>query len=162
MKLAPKILAAFILGASPSCLIAPVSALPIGTGPGLKDASSDVETVRVASRVGGIGVAGGRYVGAGRYAGARPWVGGPGWRPGYGLAAGAVIGGAIAASQPSYGDAGYGYGAYYGSDPSYPTSYDTGPGYPYGAYGYGLDPGEPYVRSCTYVGGPKTESWMCR
>jgi hypothetical protein len=171
MKLAPKILAVCLLAASPFCLAGSVSALPIGMGLGLKDAaSSDVETVRVVTggrvggvgRVGGIGIAGGRYVGAGRYGGVGRWAGGPGWRrPGYGLAAGALVGGAFAASQPWYGYGGYGndYGAsYYGDGPAYSAGY---PAYAYGGYDYGRDPAGPYLPTCTYVGGPKAV-WMCR
>jgi hypothetical protein len=66
---------------------------------------------------------------------------------GYGLAAGAVVGGAIAASQPWYGYAGYDYGAGY---------------YGYGyASDYGPAPGGAYVQTCTYLGGPKTGNWTC-
>jgi hypothetical protein len=163
MKLAPKLLAAFILGASPFCSAGSVFALPIGMGAGFKDAvGSDAETVRMAYRAGGIGVAGGRHVGAGNYVGARPWAARPGWRPGYGLAAGALVGGAIAAAQPWYGDAGYGYGPQYGYDSGSFTGYDTGRGYAYGGYDYGFDPALPYVQTCTYVGGPKGDNWMCR
>jgi hypothetical protein len=57
--------------------------------------------------------------------------GGNYYRPGVGLAAGAVVGGAIAASQPwgygGYGYGGYGYdNGYYGSNPGYSTSYYPG------------------------------------
>jgi hypothetical protein len=169
MKLAPGVLSASLLGAGLFCLGGSASALPTGMGLGLKDAvSSDVQTVRVVTgaRVGGIGVAGGRYIGAGRYAGAGRWAGGPGWwRPGYGLAAGALVGGAVAATQPWSGYAGYGSSyapGYYGYDPGYAAGYPAGPGYGYGGYDYGPDAGYPYIPTCTYVGGPKTESWMCR
>jgi hypothetical protein len=63
---------------------------------------------------GAVGVGGGAvgYRGAGVYRGGY-------YRPGVGVAAGAVVGGAIAASQPWYG----GYGGYdnnyYGSNPGY-------------------------------------------
>jgi hypothetical protein len=46
-----------------------------------------------------------------------------------GLAAGAVVGGAIAASQYGYGGYGYGYGqgpGYYGYDSGYSTGYTSG------------------------------------
>jgi BA14K-like protein len=72
--------------------------------------------------------------------------GGDYYRPGAGIAAGALVGGAVAASRPwnayggygygGYGYGGYGYGGYgYGGyDPGY-----TGYGPSYGGYGY--DPG---------------------
>ena len=59
---------------------------------------------------------------------------------GYGLAAGAIVGGAIA-SRGYYG----GYGGYYGGDPSY--SYAAAPYYGYGGgygYGYGGSDCPPY------------------
>lgn len=158
------ILTATVLAASPFWVACSASAMPIGMGLALKDSASwDVVTVRavVAGRVGGV-VGGGRYVGAGRWAGSG-WAGTPGgWRPGYGLAAGALVGGAVAASQPWYG---YGYGydsgpGYYGYGPGYPTSYDTPTGY--GGYASGPAPGDAYIQSCTYVGGPKSGDWACR
>jgi hypothetical protein len=122
-------------------------------GLGLRDAvSSDVVTVRAiggaraggpvrisggAARVGSVGggaarVGSGGVAGGGPYVGDGRWAGGPRWgRPGYGVAAGALVGGAIAAG--SY-DNGYGYGGYNG--------YDYGPGYAnyyapdYTNYGY--------------------------
>jgi hypothetical protein len=173
MKLASKILAASVLAASPLWLAGSVSAVPIGIGLALKDAaSSNVESVRAvgAGRVGGVGrvgvgrVGGVGVAGAGRWAGAG-WAGGPGWwRPGYGLAGAALVGGAIAASQPRYyGGYGNEYGAsYYGYDPGYPSSTSAN-GYDYGGYGYdyGAAPGGAYVQTCTYVGGPKVGNWSC-
>jgi hypothetical protein len=80
------------------------------------------------------------------------WHGGGGWGwggVGLGLAAGALIGGAIAASSygygyPAYGSAyGYGYPAYSGySYPAYGYGYDTGYSYP--AYGSGYGTGYNY------------------
>jgi hypothetical protein len=48
------------------------------------------------------------------------------YRPGVGIAAGAVVGGAIAASQ--YGGYGYDNNYYYGSNPGYSASYSTSGG----------------------------------
>jgi hypothetical protein len=57
-----------------------------------------------------------------------------------GLAAGAVVGGAIAASQPWYGYGGYGSG--YSGYPGYAASYYTsGNGYDYGAHAYNYGSG---------------------
>jgi hypothetical protein len=64
-----------------------------------------------------------------------------------GLAAGAIVGGTIAALRPWYGYGGYGYGydygsSYYGYNPGYstsyyPSSYDTsGTDYDLGYYGW--------------------------
>jgi hypothetical protein len=72
-----------------------------------------------------VSALGGRYVGAGRWAG--------GWRrPGYGLAAGAVVGGALAAGS-YYG--GYGYNDSYGSGYNN-TGYGYDSGYNNGNSGY--------------------------
>jgi hypothetical protein len=82
------------------------------------------------------------------HSGYRHGVAGP---AGPGLAAGAIVSGAIAASQSPYGYADYGYGpGYYGSGPDYSAGYS---GYAYGG---------PYWQSCTYVGGPKSGDWSCR
>jgi hypothetical protein len=81
------------------------------------------------------------------------------YRPGVGLAAGAVVGGAIAASQYGYGGYAYDQG-YDGYGPGYSSAIGLAPpygGYPYGAYPYGGN-GQP---NCTYVGGPKSSSWTC-
>jgi hypothetical protein len=184
MKPAATILAASVLAVLPFWLAGPAAAVPIGVGLGPEDAArSDVETVRAvvvgragaAGRVGGV-VGGGRNVGVGRPGAG--WAGGPaGWRPGYGVATGALVGGAIA-SQPwnGYGyangyDNGYGYDGgpgYYGYGAGYPAGYDTpaatyGYGGPaYGGYPYGPPPGDAYLQSCTYVGGPKSADWVCR
>jgi hypothetical protein len=126
MKLAPKILAASLLAATPFWLAGSAHAVPLGMGLGLKDAVAPAaETVRFGGgggRVGGGG-GGGRVGGAGHVGGiggpGRPGGIGPGgwyggrwnggyWRPGYGLAAGAIVGGALGA--------GYGYDGYYGPD----------------------------------------------
>jgi hypothetical protein len=75
---------------------------------------------------GAVGVGGGAI---GYRGGVNGW-GHDYYRPGVGLAAGAVVGGAIAASQYGYGGYGYGYGqgpGYYGNDPGYySTGYSTG------------------------------------
>jgi hypothetical protein len=80
MKLAPKILAASLLAATPFCLAGSAHAVPLGMGLGLKDAVAPAaETVRFGgggSRVGGAGRVGG-IGGPGRVGG----IGGPG-RPG--------------------------------------------------------------------------------
>jgi hypothetical protein len=167
------ILATTVLAASPLWLACSASAVPIGMGLALKDSpSSDIVTVRAvvagragaAGRVGGV-VGGGRYVGAGRWADSG-WAGAPvGWRPGYGLAAGALVGGAIAASQPGYG---YGYDngpdpGYYGYGAGYPASYNTSPDiHGYGGYAFGPTPYDAYIPTCSYVGGPKYGDWACR
>jgi hypothetical protein len=176
MKFARKILAASMLASSPFWLVDSLAAASIGMGAALKDAAgSNVETVRAVGadrggRAGRSGVAGaGGYIGAGRYVGAGRWAGagwgaGPGWRPGYGLAAGAIVGGAVAASQPGYGYGGYGpdYG-YAGYDQGYPTGYYTSIDGQYDGYGYyEAAPGGAYLQGCSYVGGPKIGSWACR
>jgi hypothetical protein len=85
---------------------------------GIACISADALAARVAAR-GAVGYHGGAL----GYRGA--WYGRGYYRPGLGLAAGALAGGAIAASSPWYGY-GYGYGGYgYG-----------GYGYGYGGYGY--------------------------
>jgi hypothetical protein len=161
---------------------------------GIACISADAEAARVAARGGAvagrgaaIGARGGAVAGRGAAIGARGGAlatrGGlydrGFYRPGLGVATGAVVGGAIAASQYGYG----GYGGYYGSDQpyaagSYPPDYSYGnggygynsgpgpygydPGYSavsYSPYGYGGAPG--YWQSCTYVGGPKSD-WICR
>jgi hypothetical protein len=100
---------------------------------GIVSVSADAFAARGAARGGAVanrgavGVRGGAVanrgavgVGGGVYRG--------GYRPGVGLAAGAVAGGAIAASQYG-GYGGYGYdNSYYGSTPGYATSYSTSGG----------------------------------
>ena len=85
----------------------------------------------VAARTGAVGVRGGALANRGRV------YGGPNYRPGLGLAAGAVVGGAIAASQPWYGNGGYGYGSGYGYgyDPGYGAA-AYAPAGSYDNYGY--------------------------
>jgi hypothetical protein len=94
---------------------------------GIACVSADALAARVAARGGAVAYRGGAVA----YRGA---VGYRGWgdradyyRPGMGLAAGAIAGGAIAASRPwyGYGGAGYDYGSsYYGYNPGY--GYDQG------------------------------------
>jgi hypothetical protein len=113
--------------------------------------SADAFAARVAARGGAVAARGGavgvRGGAVGYRGGALGYRGGY-YRPGVGLAAGAVVGGAIAASQPWNGNGGYGYGSgYSGYDPGY-TSYAPAntynPGYAatsyaapasYGSYG---------------------------
>jgi hypothetical protein len=97
---------------------------------------------------GGLGYRGGPY-------------GGGYYRPGLGLAAGAVVGGAIAASQPGYGYGGYGYGddTGYGYNPGYTAAYYGSPGgyntYPNDAYSYPLASAS-YASDTGYAGGCST------
>ena len=154
---------------------------------GIACVSADALAARVAARGGAVAYRGGAVA----YRGA---VGYRGWgdradyyRPGIGLAAGAIAGGAIAASRPWYGYGDYDYGSgyygynqgssidygsnYYANNPGYPTGYPSANGYGYGGYygynpGYGYDqgfaPGGAYLPSCTYIGGPKAAIWTCR
>jgi hypothetical protein len=105
MNLPSKILAAALLAATPAWFAGSAAAAPMGVPPGLHDAAAPApEAVAWRGGWGGRGWGG--------------W-GGRGWGGvGAGLAAGAIIGGAVAASEPWYG-------------------YDHAPGY----YGYGYDPG---------------------
>ena len=154
---------------------------------GIACISADTLAARVAIRGGAVAYRGGA-VGYRSGALAYRGVGYRGWgyrgdyyRPGLGLAAGAIVGGTIAASRPWYGYGGYGYGSgYYGYNPGYSTSYyPSANGYGYGGYGYdygssyyGYNPdygddqgyalGGAYVPSCSYVGGPKAAIWTCR
>jgi len=107
---------------------------------GIACVSADAFAARVAARGGAIGVGGGTlaYRGGVGYRGGL--YGGGYYRPGLGLAAGAVVGGAIAASQPSYGYGGYGYGYGYGSG-----YYGDNPGYSYGST-------NGYAGGCSSVG----------
>lgn len=78
------------------------------------------------------------------------WRGGWGWGGvGLGLAAGALIGGAIAASSYGYGYpySGYGYGY-----PAYGYGYGYAPSYGYAGYGYGY-PAYSYGYGTGYYGG---------
>ena len=126
----------------------------------LADSASADKAGHVGNHHGAIAGSSARNMGPDRY---------PGYaRPGYALGAGAaVVGGAIAASQPGYGYADYGYGygpgpGTYGYDPGYPPGpgpYGYDPGYSPGYYGYGYE--SAYPQSGTYVGGPKTGTWSC-
>ena len=111
MNFPSKTLAVALLGASSACFAGTAGAAPLGAPLALQEASSPmVQTVQWRGHRGGWGGWGGR-----------------GWGGGAGLAAGAIIGGAIAASRP--------YGYDYGYAPGY--SYGYGPSY----YSYGYDPG---------------------
>jgi BA14K-like protein len=106
MNLPSKIFAAALLAATPSWFATSANAAPLGASLAQPDAGTTIETVQWR---GGRGWGGGWH-------GRRGWWGGPA----AGLAAGAIIGGAVAASRPWYG---YDYG------PSYYDSYDYDPGY---------------------------------
>jgi hypothetical protein len=113
MNLPTRALALALLTATPLGLSGSASAMPLGGSPELQNAGGAVvETVQ--------------------WRGGRGW-GGWGWGPG--LAAGAIIGGAVAAAQPWYGYD-YGPGYSYDYDPGY-ASYGYAPGYS----SYGYDPG---------------------
>ena len=155
---------------------------------GIACISADTVAARVAVRGGAVAYRGGALGYRGGALAYRGAIGYRGWgyrgayyRPGLGLAAGAVVGGAIAASRPWYGYGGYGYddgSSYYGYNPDYSTSYYPsangygGYGYDYGSSYYGYNPGYgydqgyalggAYVPSCTYIGGPKAAIWTCR
>jgi len=120
---------------------------------GIACISADTVAARVAVRGGAVAYRGGALGYRGGALAYRGAIGYRGWgyrgdyyRPGLGLAAGAVVGGAIAASRPWYGYGGYGYdygSSYYGYNRGYSTSY-----YPSAnAYGYG---GYSYVYSPSY------------
>jgi hypothetical protein len=111
MNLPSNILAVALLAATP--LASPAAAAPIGAPLSLQGAAgSPVQTVE--------------WRGGHRGWGGRGWWGGPA-----GLAAGAIIGGAVAASRPWYG---YDYDTDY--SPGY-YSYGYAPGY--SDYGYAPD-----------------------
>jgi hypothetical protein len=119
MNLRTKALAVALLAATASWGAGSAGAAPLGAPPALQDASGPaVQTVAWRGGFGRGGWGGG-------------WRGGHGFgwgAPAAGLAAGAIIGGAVAASQPWYGydySPGY-YG--YGYDPGY-TAYSYAPGY---------------------------------
>jgi hypothetical protein len=102
--------------------------------------SADALAARVAVRGSAVAYRGGAlaYRGAVGY---RGWgYRGDYYRPGLGLATGAIVGGAIAASRPWYGNGGYSYDyspSYYESNPGYSTSnYTSGTDYGPGYYGY--------------------------
>jgi hypothetical protein len=114
----------------------------------------------VAYRVGALAYRGGTLAYRGGALAYRGAVGYRGWgyrgdyyRPGLGLAAGAVVGGAIAASRPWYGYGGYGYDydhSYYGYNPDCSTSYYTSAsGYGYSGYGYSY--GNPRYSTSDYT-----------
>jgi hypothetical protein len=129
---------AFLLGVSAPAYSAPLTPLSISAKPAQADSAVQV-------RFGGFH--GGGFGGF-RGGGFGGWHGG-GWHRGFGwggvgaLAAGAVIGGALAAPYYYGGDPYYGYDdAYYGSGYGYP-GYSTvvvTPGYGYYGYPYGPRP----------------------
>jgi hypothetical protein len=110
MSLPSKALAAALLAATPSWFAGSAGAAPIGGPRSLQDAAGPaVETVQWRHGEGHHGWGGGRG-----------WWGGPA-----GFAAGAIIGGAVAASRPWYG---YDYSpGSYGYDPNY-YDYSYAPG----------------------------------
>jgi hypothetical protein len=117
MNLPSKVLAVAVLAATAPWFAGSAGAAPLGAPLALQNAAgSAVQTVQWRGRWGGRG-----------------WWGGPA----AGFAAGAIIGGAVAASQPWYGYDYYGYSpSYYGYSPSY-YNYGYAPSY----YSYGYDPG---------------------
>lgn len=138
MNRSSKIIVAALMTAAMPWLVAPVSAGPMSSPLGLKNAaSSPVETVQYRWRRGG-------------------WVG-----P---AIAGAIIGGAILGATQGYGyGPGYGYGAYdpgyyaYGSGydyaPAYRRGYVAGPAYGGGDVAYCQQRFRSYdARSGTYLG----------
>ena len=100
---------------------------------GIACVSADTVAARVGVRGGAVAYRGGAVGYRGGALAYRSAIGYRGWgyrgdyyRPGLGLAAGAIAGGAIAASRPwyGYGGNGYDYGSsYYGYNPGYSTSY---------------------------------------
>jgi hypothetical protein len=118
-----KSLAAMLMAAGALWVVSPAGAAPTSSPMGLRAAvTSSVETVQY------------RRSWRGGYR--RGGFAGPGI--GLGLAAGAIVGGAILGATQPYG--------YYGYDPGYRYGYD--PGY---AYGPGYDQG--YVAAAPYGGG---------
>jgi BA14K-like protein len=119
MNLPSRTLALALLAAAPSALSVSAGAAPIGGPLSLHDAASPaVQTVQWRGRGWG---------GPGWGWGGRGW----GWGgAAAGLAAGAIVGGAIAATQPWYGyDYAPGYYGYYGSGYAPGYGYDLGYGY---------------------------------
>jgi hypothetical protein len=115
MNLPSKTLAVALLAATPSWFGGSAGAAP----PSLQD--TGVAAVETVAWRGGFG---------------HGWGGSPGWwGPTAGLAAGAIIGGAVAAAQPWYGydyDYSYAPGYAYDYSPGYSTYYSPG----YSSYGY--------------------------
>jgi BA14K-like protein len=121
MKMPVKLLAAAAFAAGASGFAVPAGAAPITAPSSLQNAASaPVESVQW-----------------------RRWGGWRGWGPG--LAAGAIVGGAIAASRPWYG-----YGYYNNYDDYAYSPYGTGPSgynsynYDYAPGGYSYGPGYSY------------------
>jgi hypothetical protein len=129
-----------------------VISLPAIAALGIVCVSADTVAARVAVRGGAVAYRGGALGYRGGALAYRGAVGYRGWgyrgdyyRPGLGVAAGAIVGGAIAASRPWYGYGGYGYdygSSYYGYNSGYSTSYyPSANGYGYGGYSYDYSPG---------------------
>jgi hypothetical protein len=122
---------------------------------GIALVSADAFAARVAVRGGAVGVRGGAIgvrggaIGVrGGAVGVRGGLYGRGYyRPGLGLAAGAVVGGAIAASQPGYGYGGYGYDS---------GTYGYNPGYTAASYATPVSYG-----NSSYAGGCTSDPIMC-
>jgi hypothetical protein len=120
MTLRSTTLAVALLAVAPIGLAGGAGAMPLGMSPDVRADAPAVQTVQ--------------------WRGGPRWGGGWGWGPG--LAAGAIIGGAIAATQPWYG---YDYAPGYYSYGYAPGYYDYGyspapaPGYPAPAPGYASD-----------------------
>jgi hypothetical protein len=129
-----------IVAATATLVAAGAEAGPMPTNVAAMKSMAEQATTQVqwrgGFRGGGFGYRGVGFRGGGfGYRGG--WRGGYGYRGlGYGLAAGAIVGGAIARSAYYGGYGGYGYGDYGYGYPSY--SYAATPYYGYGGgYGYG-------------------------
>jgi hypothetical protein len=122
MNLPSKACAVALLAAAPSWFATSANAEPLGASPAAQqDAGATVQMVQ------------------GRGGGRRGWGGGwRGWGGPAGFAAGAIIGGAVAASQPWYG-------------------YDYAPGY----YSYDYDPGYYAVPGGYAAPGPDRDVAYC-
>jgi|SRR5215472_1604440 len=152
-------LATAVLAATTALLSAGAQAGPMPTNVAAMKLMVDKNTTEVRWRGGGVGYRGGvAYRGGVGYRGGVAYRGGLGYRGlGYGVAAGAIVGGAVA-RRAYYG----GYGGYSGdySDDSYAAeqNYDSG-GYP--SYSYAAAPQYSYGGGSGYGGGVVGYSGGC-